>query len=153
MSRFRFRLAAPLRLVRIRQRELRRRLADELRCAVELERAQADVEAGARRTADELRRRAGAGISGSELGLCTRTLEGLRRRSRELNGRREELERRLAETRRDLAAVGRRLRVLERLEREAHRAWRIERLKREQRELDDLALVHRSRAVAGRSRG
>lgn len=149
MSRFRFRLAAPLRLARLRREELRRRLAEEIRREIELEEQIRRLREAGRGAAADVLARAPGGIGGDEFRQTAQVIEAARARAEILAREQRSVRQRLESARSELAGIGRRVQVLERLEREAHRAHRLALLKREQAEIDDLTLVRRGGSARG----
>ncbi|MDH3283762.1 MAG: flagellar FliJ family protein [Acidobacteriota bacterium] len=140
MSRFAFRLDAPLRLARVRRGELRRDLAALMRELVTLEKEIA--EEGSRLDEIDADRsgRIAAGIPGDDLARLSHTRDSISARAASLQMSVEAIKRDERRARDDLAVIGRQIEVLDRLRSDA-RATHVKTLvDKEQAESDDLTL-------------
>ncbi|GEM_PF-4498927 len=139
MREFRFRLAAPLRLARVRKNQLARELSEIVSRVTDLEREMMELEQGIEESSRSILDRARSGIGGADLTLLSRRREALKSTAMRLGARKGELAEQEFGVRRQLAEVGREMRVLERLQDEERRAHALDADRLEQAEIDEMS--------------
>ena len=137
MRRFRFRLAALLRLRSQVERTARKELAAAMADVNTLDQQLAAATQALTECAEQAAR-------GDSVGHFARALEGgMRRHQWRLDKQRKQAEQRLEAVRTDYTQKARELKTLQRLRDQEHTEWKQETLRAEQAELDELTVLTR----------
>lgn len=142
MRRFRFRLAPVLRLRAQLERTARRELATAMTALSTLDQQLAAAAQGLRDCAEQ------SALPGA-VGALSKALEdGLRRHQWRLQKKQQEAQKRVDVARGEYAQRARDLKALQKLREQQKTAWRVEALRVEQAELDEIAALARGAKAA-----